>query len=349
MTDFQLKTIDAMKKLGSQGYTKMDGQNVYVSLPFAEDRNPNIKVWPDGSWHDFSGNEEKWANLGLRPFGTLKELTSVLAVRFKKLWLTLPRVTTPEIINYAKNRALYYGYLCEMNGALAFPIYDPDQRIVIGIQTRRVDGGLPKNQMVHGSDGKNGLFIAEFGVDHSTVLVCEGATDSYSKLSEDYDVIGAISCSMLDGVKRFLLLNREKYERIVLAFDADDPGRAAQGEMINYLISVGISKEHISVLVHSNGCKDVNDEVTKHMLPLMYESLPEIDSNIFVRFADAVLPEMEDALWVGFFPPDFPGYDHSTRPDGQHSLYVFPESYPRTDINRQMYNYKSSAYILKGY
>ena len=101
-------------------------------------------------------------------------------------------------------------------------------------------------------------------------------------------------------------------------------------------------------MIHTEGNKDLNDEMCNHR---RFDSVPlnVKSSDIFVKTTDTIIPEMEKALWVGFFPPDFPEYTHSTKPDGLHKLYVFPESYSRTEINRQMYNFKASAYILKGW
>lgn len=348
MTDAQLRTISAMKRLGSAGYTKQDGQNIYVSLPFAEDKNPNIKVWPDGSWHDFSGNSDKWEALGLKPHGTLRELENVLADRFHKIWEGLPRVSietgdSPQAI-YARNRGLS-GDIRVYNGSLAFPIMNHTGQI-IGIQTRRIDGEQPKNMMLHGSDGKNGLFIHNDECGGDYVLICEGATDTYT-LVPGVVSVGAISVSMLDGVKNWIMVHKDEYRFFVLAFDADEPGDEAQNKMLTYMLSIGIVRNRIKIMNHRYG-KDLNDEMNNHN-GLEFSDLGEIETNLFVKLVDSVTPEMEGAIWYGFFPPDFPTMQHSNVIDYRHHLYVFPESFSRTQINKLMWDNKSSAYILRGW
>jgi len=360
MTDKQNTVIELMKKLGSKGHVVARGDSVKVSLPFAEDVNPNITVWPNGAWRDFSGTDTapKWEELGLLKHGYLEDLQHAVTNRFPRMWNELHDAFDQEHLDYVQRRNLRWESIKLFWGSLAFPIVD-ELNNIIGIQTRRIDGGEPKNIMVHGSDAKNGLFISHpiVTVDdsHSPLLICEGATDTYTKVF-GVNQVGCISCSLLGGLKKYLSVQKGTYCEFILALDADEAGRTAQGELLAYMLSIGIPREKIFLMVHTDGNKDLNDEMchNKH-----FDSVPiNVKSDvhdIFVTVVDGVTNddeasiEMKEALWVGFFPPDFPGHEHSTKPDGLHKLYVFPESYSRTEINRQMYNFKASAYILRGW
>ena len=352
VTSEQNEVIELMKKLGSRGHVVVRGDSVKVSLPFAEDVNPNITVWPNGAWRDFSGTNTaaEWDKLGLLRHGYLKDLRDAVGNRFPKMWNELQDVFGNSAFEYVLQRTLRAGKLKVIWGAIAFPIVDESNK-VIGIQTRRIDGGEPKNQIVHGSDAKGGLFIGNiFGPD-KPLLICEGATDTFTEVS-DFNVVGAISSSLLGGLKKYLNIEKDVFSQFILAFDADDAGRNAQGEMLGYMLSIGIPREKISVMRHSEGNKDFNDEmVNTHRF--FYDPIEEASEKIFVSVVDelsnSLTPGYEKALFVGFFPPDWVGFEHSTKPDGLHKLYVFPESYSRTEVNRQMYSLKASAYILKGW
>lgn len=354
MTDKQNQVIELMKRLGSKGHVIARGDSVKVSLPFAEDVNPNITVWPNGAWRDFSGTDTEgdWARLGLFRHGYLEDLQEAVTNRFPRMFNELLPVDGTTTENYCHSRNLRSGFLKLLWGSIAFPIVDFDGN-VIGIQTRRIDGQEPKNMMVHGSDGKNGMFIGNSAGANIPLLICEGATDTYTECF-GVSQVGCISSSMLGGLKTFLNRSRDVYSEFILALDADEAGRNAQGELLGYMLSIGIPREKIFLMVHTEGNKDLNDEMCHNK---NFKSVPiNVKSDvydIFVKVIDEVTNEMEEAmeeaLWVGFFPPDFPEYTHSTKPDGLHKLYVFPESYSRTEINRQMYNFKTSAYILRGF
>lgn len=354
MTNAQNEVIELMKRLGSKGHVIARGDSVKVSLPFAEDANPNITVWPNGAWRDFSGtnNAAEWEKLGLLNHGYLEDLQNAVTSRFPRMYNELPFVDGTTIENYCEKRNLRSGIIKSLWGALAFPILD-EQSNIIGIQTRRIDGGEPKNQIVHGSDAKNGLFISHLDGSLKPLLICEGATDTYTKVFE-VSQVGCISSSLLGGLKKFINGVKNIYHEFILALDADEAGRTAQGELLSFMLSIGIPREKIFLMVHTEGNKDLNDEMCHNK---NFKSVPiNVKSDvydIFVKVIDEVTNEMEEAmekaLWVGFFPPDFPEYTHSTKPDGLHSLYVFPASYSRTEINRQMYNFKTSAYILRGF
>ena len=254
--------------------------------------------------------------------------------------------------SYCSERTLRRGSIKLLWGALAFPIVD-EFNTIIGIQTRRIDGGEPKNQIVHGSDARNGLFISHIDGPNAPLLICEGATDTYTEVA-GVNHVGAISSSLLGGVKKYINVEKNCFREFILAFDADEAGMNAQGELLGYMLSIGIPREKIFIMLHTEGNKDLNDEMCNHHI-FHSEPINTKNSDIFVTVVDGVTNddeasvEMKEALWVGYFPPDFPKHTHSTKPDGLHKLYVFPESYSRTEINRQMYNFKTSAYILRGW
>jgi len=351
MTNAQNEVIELMKKLGSKGHVIVRGDSVRVSLPFAEDVNPNITIWPNGAWRDFSGTNTapEWDKLGLLNHGYLEDLRNAVTNRFPKMWNELPSVSGGQLLEYSQERNLRWKGLKFLWSSLAFPIVEELGHNVIGIQTRRIDGQEPKNLMVHGSDGKNGLFISNIDGPNVPLLICEGATDTYTEV---YGVnhIGAISSSMLGGVKKYLNIAKEVYPSFILALDADEAGRTAQGELLGYMLSIGIPREKIFLMVHTEGNKDLNDEMCNHHT-FKSEPINSKSSDIFVKVIDEVTNDMEEAmekaLWVGFFPPDFPGYEHAATVWDGYTLYVFPESFSRTVINKKMWDFKTSAYILR--
>lgn len=350
MTDKQFEVIELMKKLGSKGHIVNAGSAVRVSLPFLEDENPNITVWPNGSWHDFSNPShlEQWEAIGLKDHGYVKDLQDAIKNRFPKMWAELDSVnvvTDDRYRKYVENRMLG-GDIRVYHGSLAFPIYN-ELGDIVGIQTRRIDGNEPKNLMVHGSDGKNGLFIRDTGYDPLPVVICEGATDTYTWVSGCHS-IGALSASMLDGVKKWLTINNGAHPYFILALDADNAGADAQSNLLNFMLKLGIDRDRIKVMEHGHG-KDLNDEMNNHHR-LEVSDLDEVKTDLFVKVVDEVNEDMTTkALWVGFFPPDFPGVDHANYPSGNYAFYVFPESYGRSKVNELMWKLKQSAYILRGW
>lgn len=351
MTNKQNEVIELMKRLGSKGHVIVRGDSVRVSLPFAEDKNPNITVWPNGAWRDFSGttNAAEWEKLGLLEHGYLLDLQEAFTNRFPKMWNELHDVFDQEHLDYVNKRNIRWKSLKLLWGALAFPIVDFDEN-VIGIQTRRIDGGEPKNMMVHGSDGKNGMFIGHREGANIPVLICEGATDTYTEVFGVCQV-GCISSSMLSGLKTFLNRSRDVYSEFILALDADEAGRNAQGELLGYMLSIGIPREKIFLMVHTEGNKDLNDEMCNHH-SFKSEPINTKSSDIFVKVVDEVVPEMEKAIWIDFWPPDFPKMKHShlfQENGGKGGIFVFPESYGRAAINKLMWLNRTSAYILRGF
>lgn len=346
VTDQQLEVIELMKKLGSKGHVVNASGVVKVSIPFSEDMNPNITVWANGSWHDFSNpsHKEQWEALGLKDHGYLQDLRNAVKNRFPKMWAECEKPqANDKYSNYINSRMLT-GDIRIYHGSLAFPIYNEFGEI-IGIQTRRIDGQEPKNMMVHGSDGKNGFFI-RYSQDGIPLIICEGATDTYT-LVNGSNMIGALSASMLDGVKKWIANNKYRVMYFVLAFDADAAGTDAQGKMLEYLESIGIERSRIKVMAHEHG-KDLNDEINNNNR-LKIEDLDEVRTDLFVKVVDEVNEEMESAVWFGFFPPDFPTMKHINSINYKNHLFVFPESFGRSKVNSLMWNNKSSAYILRGW
>lgn len=346
MNDKQRYVVELLTKLGSQGNVKnaSDG-TIYVGSPFHPDRDPNIKVWTDGSWHDFSA-DKGWNKFGMKWFGTMAQLELIVKRRFSMELAEMKKIEG-EALAYAEKRKLETKdvRMTVDNGrtAMAFPIYtsNPSSSDVVGIQLRYIDGQTPKNKMLHGSNGRDGVFYSE-GLGN-VIVICEGVTDTYTK--DDRAHVGAPSCSMLKGVKEFISLHRDM--EYIIAFDGDEPGRNAQAEAVAYCRSLGI--ENIYELYHSSDCKDLNDEIVKHG-EYSFNKIDAASVDTFVTMVDTVPHDAENYVWVSFFPKDFPNYKHeAVFPNYKNSFYVFPESYGRAKVNQLMVMYNSSAYILRGW
>jgi hypothetical protein len=234
-------------------------------------------------------------------------------------------------------------------------MYSNDNGFAIsGIQRRFIHDHTPKNLAWHGSDAKNGFFYQQGTGEFNphTVYVCEGATDTYTNFLPDKAwAIGAISCSALDGLISYLKTVPQDFH-IVLCFDADEPGQEAQNRVY---VAIKDRFETIEVMEHSPGLKDLNDEwCSRGEIRVTEINKKTIDSPLFVTLVDE-LPVMidserrENVNFVGFFPPDFPDDYHTAYPDPKATIYIFPESYGRSEVNKLMWKLKKSAYILRGW
>lgn len=100
--------------------------------------------------------------------------------------------------------------------AWAFPMKNAT-KMIIGIQLRRLDG---KKLAVKGSH--NGLFIPDQPMS-STVLLCEGASDTAAALTLGFYAIGRQSCSSrMDLVIDFCRANGIR--EVIIVSDSDEPG-----------------------------------------------------------------------------------------------------------------------------
>lgn len=350
----QARAVQLLELMGSDpGHILQDGRNLYVSLPFRRDVNPNVKVFPDGSYHDFSASPG-WEKFGLKFYGTLKDLELAGDSYFTNVFNEL-ELPDGEARAYIERRKLnpvglkqetYHGDL-----VIDFPMYLDGK--IVGIQRRFIGDHVPKNVMWKGSNATDSIFMQMGDQFSNTVYVCEGATDTATDFLKGRGAlaIGAPSCSSLGGVIRYLGSLDSNYE-IVLCFDGDEPGQEAQDKVY---VAIKDRFEKIYELEHTDGCKDLNDEWNKKG-GLIHKLIDRnLQQNIFVRVVDDIsLSELnefhgKELNFVGFFPPDFPGEYHTFYPDPKAKMYVFPESFSRTEVNKLMWKLQKSAYILRGF
>jgi hypothetical protein len=361
MTMKQARAVELLKKLGSDmSKATQHGNTIYVPLPFRRDDNPNVKVWDDGSWHDFSASKE-WADFGLRYHGTLRDLESAVGEMFETIWKTLLTFdnnnwTLPTMRSYANGRLLRTDLLRWGTYSGEFVILFPMIEVgklgkIVGIQRRFIGQHVPKNIMYTGSDAKNGIFYQGNNEIVSDIYVCEGATDTFTDfLPPHSEAIGATSCSVLDGVITYLKLI-DSGVAVHLCFDADEYGQEAQSKVY---MAIKDRFDYIDTMIHHKDLKDVNDEYVtygKITTIRLYQATAERQFVTMVLDLPANLdnPPSNEVNWVGFFPPDFPNVWHTSYPDPKAGLYIYPESYGRARVNAEMWKLKKSAYILRGW
>jgi hypothetical protein len=115
-------------------------------------------------------------------------------------------------------------------GAWAFPMHD-DRRRVIGIRLRTQDG---RKWSVRGSH--SGCFIPSGLDSRSTLLICEGATDTAAALSLGYAAIGRPSCS--GGAEILVdLLKAGRRRAVVIVSDHDPPGKAGARDLAERIVA----------------------------------------------------------------------------------------------------------------
>jgi hypothetical protein len=361
MTMKQARAVELLKKLGSDmSKATQHGNTIYVPLPFRRDDNPNVKVWDDGSWHDFSASKD-WSGVGLKYHGTLRDLESAVGEMFEAIWATLPTLDDnnwilPHIRSYVDGRLLRAELLrwgtYGGESVILFPMVEVGKLgKIVGIQRRFIGQHIPKNIMYAGSDAKNGVFYQENNPMVENVYVCEGATDTFTDFLPPYSAaIGATSCSALDGVIAYLKL-LESGVAIHLCFDADEYGQEAQSKVY---MAIKDRFDCIYTMVHHKDLKDVNDEYLTYGKITTVQSSQIEDKHQFVTMVDELPasidnPPPNEVNWVGFFPPDFPNVWHTQYPDSKAGLYIYPESYGRIRVNAEMWKLKKSAYILRGW
>jgi 5S rRNA maturation endonuclease (ribonuclease M5) len=128
-------------------------------------------------------------------------------------------------------RRLSIGWATE-HGAWSFPMTDVAGR-VLGIRLRRPNGS---KYAVKGS--KEGLFLpAGTEADSSTLLICEGPTDTAALLDLGFvSVVGRPSCT--GGVKLLSeLVRRRQPAEVVVVSDSDEPGRRGADNLGSVLVA----------------------------------------------------------------------------------------------------------------
>lgn len=300
MTPEQKRTIDLLYELGSnKEITYQDGRNYRVALPFCEDRNPNIEVFPDGHYTDYSASPE-WEKLGIGKYGDSHDLMMALG-KFKMVtkerllkdmqesWDKLETLFSDMVLTYTNERHLWghirWGYL-NARIFIAFPMWKDGA--IVGIQRRFIDGEQPKNMMYKGSDS-HGVFrtYEELG---EVIYVMEGATDAATDCQLDGDIIGAPSASMLEGVQEYIAQKERDGlapdSRICLCFDNDTAGREATRKMVEWLHNDG--EHEILILDHPAGTKDFNDIIVAGYTPTFHGYKEEHQQISFIDYREPI-------------------------------------------------------------
>jgi hypothetical protein len=289
MTDKQRTTLSLLYRLGSDRSVTFEGNGfVQAGLPWRTDNHPNIEIFKDGYYHDYSDSPE-WEKHGISPHGNEKDLEKILGNMMEEEWAVLSYMPTTQESEYRMGRKLNgdikYGI---ENGRefLAFKMFDTELRLV-GIQRRYIDGLIPKNRMYPGSSSDS-IFMAyspdDPGLDDNYLYILEGATDTFTDYLYNGIAIGVPSTSMLDGAKKYIDTHPE-VENLYLCFDNDEAGREATRK----LTALYSKNYNINILRHPQNCKDVNDIVCLGGR-LVFEEYKERPSRIsFIRFNDEPL------------------------------------------------------------
>lgn len=128
--------------------------------------------------------------------------------------------------------------------AVVLPVLDADDRAVY-VQARYLD---PPNGRKYDNPSVTlaGLSprlaearLATAPVDPSTVLVCEGLPDSLTAAQAGYRSIAVLGAGLPDERVASQLAQRFPTDRLLVAFDADDRGRAGSQRLVDLLDEVG--------------------------------------------------------------------------------------------------------------
>lgn len=312
MTSQQKKTIDLLYELGSDpDITYQDGRNYRVALPFTTDLNPNIEVFPDGHYTDYSASPE-WEKLGIGKYGDSRDLMKALGthnilakqellLQMKEAWDSLETLEPEEVLKYVGRRKLWghirWGYY-NTRMFIAFPMWKHGD--IVGIQRRFLDGEQPKNMMYRGSDS-HGIFRT-FESCASALYVMEGATDTATDYTILGNVIGAPSASMLEGVQSYIAEWDQVWpdERIHLCFDNDAAGREATKKMVEYIKEIG--HHEIYILNHPPKTKDFNDIIVAGYTYTFSKYEDPIEQITFINFNGEPI---DKTAWAWGIPKEF--------------------------------------------
>lgn len=116
--------------------------------------------------------------------------------------------------------------------AMAFPMYDGAR--LVGIRLRSPAG---EKWAVAGS--RSGLFLPSRQPHPSTLLICEGPTDTAAAIDLGYAAIGRPSCLGCEFVT-LRAIRKMNASRVVVLSDNDDPGIRGACRLANFLWSAGI-------------------------------------------------------------------------------------------------------------
>lgn len=146
--------------------------------------------------------------------------------------------------------------------AWTFPMKNGDEEI-IGIRLRKPDGG---KLAVTGS--RAGLFIPLAFDPRSTVVVCEGPTDTAAVLDMGMDAVGRPSCN--GGTDHLLRLFKRYTRDVVVVSDRDGPGYRGASHLATALRAVARS---VKVIEPPQGFKDMRAWRRKGATVAMLKSL----------------------------------------------------------------------------
>jgi hypothetical protein len=162
---------------------------------------------------------------------------------------------------------------CKEQNCWTFPMHS-DPETVVGIRTRFLDGS---KRSISGSS--SGLFMVPNPVKTwpSTVLVCEGPTDTAAMLSLGFTAVGRPSCSGGTDLLKKLLVGRG----VVIVSDSDEPGQRGAASLLKVLLPVvpyvliitppakdvrawvsdGATREDVLYLIREQKIKAVNSQL----------------------------------------------------------------------------------------
>jgi hypothetical protein len=146
-------------------------------------------------------------------------------------------------VNYASLERLDTGY-CDERG-WAFPMHDA-KREVIGIRLRAEDG---HKFALNGS--RSGVFIPR-GIDsRSTLLICEGPTDTAAALTLGFTAIGRPSNS--GGTEIICdILQAGRRRDVVIVADSDKPGKWGAKRLADRIVGLCGDVRVIRPLLHKD-------------------------------------------------------------------------------------------------
>jgi 5S rRNA maturation endonuclease (ribonuclease M5) len=129
--------------------------------------------------------------------------------------------------------------------AWAFPMHD-DRRQVVGIRLRGSQG-----QKFALSGSHAGVFLPRGLDSRSTLLICEGPTDTAAALTLGYQAVGRPSCS---GGTNILcdVLQAGRRRDVVILGDSDGPGRNGARQLADRIVGLVRSLKVITAAPHKD-------------------------------------------------------------------------------------------------
>ncbi len=129
--------------------------------------------------------------------------------------------------------------------AWAFPMHD-DRRQVVGIRLR---GSQGQKFALNGSHA--GVFLPRGLDSRSTLLICEGPTDTAAALTLGYQAVGRPSCSGGTNILCDMLQAGRRRDVVILA-DSDGPGRCGARQLADRIVGIVRSFKVIAAAPHKD-------------------------------------------------------------------------------------------------